>query len=113
MKPKFIIMCVLVLFSILFHYTIKHSIVNHARENLSIEKELSSEKAINKDLKSEYNDLQAYSRIMHIASTRLNMILPPNDPEKVQLVHDSYIRNRRVFTLIDFISPSAEALARR
>lgn len=113
MKPKFVFLCILVLLSILFHYTLKNSIVNYSRENLIIESELNSERAINKDLKSEYNDLQAYSRIVHKATTELGMFISPSNSDHVHVVHNSLVRNKRVFTIIDFISPTADAMVRR
>jgi cell division protein FtsL len=112
MKPKFFLLGFLILLSIFAHYSLKNDVVMTARENYNIMRELNSERAINKDLKSEYYDLQTYSRVVSIASEKLGMVFLSNDPEHVQIIHDNSRDNRKAFTLIDHIIPSAAALTK-
>lgn len=117
MKPRFILLGILLLFSIFMHYSLKNYIVMTSRENSYLERELSSERAINKDLDSECNDLKAYSRIVTKASRELGMIFSNNAPDKVHIVHDTRVRTfrspRNVFTLMDPVISTAEALTYR
>ena len=110
MKPKMIVLCLIIIFSVFFHYLLKHQIIQTNRENVKLEKELISEKTIYKDLTSDYNHLQAYSRIVSIAKNELGMIIPANDPEKIQVVQKTTVRNRTVSRLLDVITPTAEAV---
>lgn len=113
MKPKFLLLGTLILFSIFIHYSLKNEIVMTARVNLKIETELEAEKANNRDLLSQYHDLQAYSRIVQLASERLNMVFSNNDPDKVIIVYQNVRNNKTSFTFLDHITPSAEAITRR
>ena len=113
MKPKFLLLGIVVLFSIFIHYSLKNEVVMTAKENLKIGIELEAEKDKNRDYLSQYHDLQTYSRIVQLATEELNMIFPHNDPDNVITVYQNVRNNRTSFTFLDHITPSAEALTRK
>ncbi|MFA5497982.1 MAG: hypothetical protein WC327_00305 [Candidatus Cloacimonadia bacterium] len=107
MKSKIFILILVVAFSGLGRYVLKNDIHKKSRENVYLEKELESEKTINKDLTSECLELQSSPRIINIATNQLNM---KYDDSRIIRVSDTGSKNKRQFTLIDYFVPKAEAL---
>jgi len=108
-RRKFIFLVLLVVSTIFSHYIMKHGIVQNNRRNAVLERELLSERAINRELTAEYNELQGYSTIVTLANEKLGMVIPKNDKNMVQVVHRDMTRNKQLPRLFDFISPSVEA----
>jgi len=111
MRPKLLLLISVITLAVFTHYWLKHHTISYLNVNSDLEEKLTSEKELNKDLTTEYNSLQAYSRIISKAKNELGMILPPNDSENVLTVQKTGNRNQRVFRFIDYITPSAEAVS--
>jgi|GEM_PF-5352926 cell division protein FtsL len=110
MKPKFILLGVLILISVYGHYRLKNEIVMTSNENFYLEKELRAELAIYRDLEAEAEDLQSYSNIVTIAAEEHGMIFSHNDPENYFVVYSEPKYSNGLFALLDHIIPSADAI---
>jgi hypothetical protein len=110
MKPKFVLLGILILLSVYGHYRIKNEIVMTSNENFYLEKELRAELAINRDLEAEAEDLQSYSNIVAKAMTEHGMIFSHNDPDNYYVVYIEPKYSNSILALLDHIIPSADAI---
>lgn len=107
MKPKVFILVIAFLSSFLVQYTLKNDILKESKDNEKVKKELLSERSIYEELTSDFLELQSTGRIKNIAEKELNMAY---DETRIHLVTNTVVNNKRKFTMIDHIIPSAEAL---
>ncbi len=110
MKPKILILVfVLVVCGIAYHYIKNHSI-NLDSSLVEMARQYDSEKNNSAILSDTFQALQSKDRIVSYSETKLGLIQITNEDDDVTYVRDAVLKNKRVFVLIDFITPSISAL---
>lgn len=111
MKITFLCICILVVSFL--HFFNENQIVKATKENAKLRKLLNAEKTINTELWIEHNQLSSRERIIQYASADLGMICPKTDGNQVIYIKESETKDKIFFSLIDFITPEAQALTQK
>jgi cell division protein FtsL len=111
MKITFLCICIFIVFFL--HFNNENQIVKATKENAKLRKLLNAEKTINTELWIENNQLNSRERIIQYASLELGMICPRTDSTKVVYIEEKETKDKIFFSLIDFISPEAQALTQK
>jgi cell division protein FtsL len=111
MKVTLFILCAIL--TIFLHFMNEHSIVQSTREYTRLEKLLNAERTINTELWIENNELTSRDRIAQIATSQMGMVCPKTDGNAVVYIKESESKDKVLFSLIDFISPEAQALTQK
>ena len=111
MKITFLCICILIAFFL--HFFNENQIVKATKENAKLRKLLNAEKTINTELWIEHNHLSSRERIIQYASADLGMICPQADGNQVIYIKESETKDKIFFSLIDFITPEAQALTQK
>lgn len=109
MNFKILVILVLLVSSIFFHYYNKHKIIELSREKNLIQEKYNSEKDVNLNLVIANNNLNSRTRIQKLAAEKLGMYFP-KDKKNIHTIE--FNRKKNTFCLVDFIVPSAEALTK-
>jgi cell division protein FtsL len=111
MKVTFLFICICIV--CFLHFNNENQIVRATKENATLRKLLNAEKTINTELWIENNQLNSRERIIQYASADLGMICPKTDGSQVIYIKENEIKDKTFFSLIDFISPEAQALTQK
>ena len=101
---------IIVLVTVFFHFFNQHKIVLATKDYAKLEKQLNAERTINTELSIENDQLSSRDRIYQIATQDMGMICPRTDGQSVIYIKESESEDKVSFSLIDFISPEAQAL---
>jgi len=113
MKGRLIILSIILASIIIVQYLNQHQIVRATQEYASLEKKYAAARTINNELIITYNELISRDRIVGVATEQLGMFQAKNDGINVTYVKEQSKENQILFSLIDYITPSAQALTER
>jgi cell division protein FtsL len=111
MKITFLCICILIVFFL--HFFNENQIVKATKDNATLRKLYNAEKTINTELWIENNQLNSRDRIIQFASADLGMVCPKTDGSQVIYIKENETKDKIFFSLIDFISPEAQALTQK
>jgi cell division protein FtsL len=111
MKITFLLICICIVSFL--HFNNENQIVKATKENAKLRKLLNAEKTINTELWIDNNQLNSRDRIIEFASVELGMICPQTDGTQVIYIKENETKDKIFFSLIDFITPEAQALIQK
>ncbi len=110
MKGKFIIVSIVMLLAIFFHYYNGNKIVHFTKEMSTLEKTLNAESNINTELLVEHDDLRSGRHIASLVTVELNNFISESQKGSIIYIHEpSTKQDKSNYCIIDLIASRAEA----
>lgn len=108
---------ILVVFWLVASYITDTWVLKLERKQAELRQNFSTQSEINTELQSTNNELNSIERISSIAKENLNMVYAKSDSTQSSGTLLTYVKEVKgdkeyLFSLIDYITPSAEAITR-